>query len=222
MPSLVFSSPPRRTGRSPGALLVLAALLMAVAGCWLHPATAAAAASFDTVPVLDLGRYEGVWYELAHGPDARASRACAADVVADYRAEPGQRLAMAQRCRRSDGSAVAVSGVARPVGAGARYEVSWLPAALRWLPAGRQDYWVVALDPDYRVAVVSDRRGQLQRVLAREPRVEPRAWIALMTHLRSRGFEVAHLEPTLQVHAGPRPGLQRAVWAAAAPTAVGA
>ena len=210
MHRLSSSTAPRPVPRGVQLLLLLAALLMAAAGSVLHPANATAA--IDTVPALDLGRYGGVWYELAHGGAQPGRRGCVADVVTDMRPEPGQRLRLTQLCRRSDGGTTRLRGMALPQGP-ARFEVSWLPAALRWLPAGRQDHWVVALDPQYRVTVISDRRGTLQRVLAREPQVDPEAWSALMAHLRSRGFEVGHLVPTLQLgtHAGPRP----AVWAAA-------
>jgi apolipoprotein D and lipocalin family protein len=210
-----FANPssPRRVPRGMQLLLLLSALLMALAGCWLHPANAAAGA-IDTVPVLDLSRYSGTWYELAHGGDP-GQRGCVADVVTDVQAEAGQRLAMTQHCRRMDGSATLRRGLALPQGP-ARFQVSWLPAGLRWLPAGRQDHWVVALDPGYRVAVVSDRQGLLQRVLAREPQVQPEAYAALMAHLRSRGFAVGHLVPTLQVGTVRQPGGTRAaLWAAA-------
>jgi apolipoprotein D and lipocalin family protein len=212
-----FPSPQRRVPRGMPCLLLLSALLMAVAGCWLHPARAAGG-ELDTVPVLDLGRYSGVWFELAHGGDP-GRRGCVADVVTELRAAPGQRLTLTQHCRRIDGRATQRTGLALPLGP-ARFEVSWLPAGLRWLPLGRQDHWVVALDPGYRVAVVSDRLGRLQRVLAREPQVDPQAYAALMAHLRSRGFEVGQLVPTLQVSTVPHQGGARpAVWAAAAASA---
>lgn len=216
-------SPAHRMPRGMQWLLVLAALLMALAGVWLHPAAAASGASaIDTVPVLDLGRYAGVWYELAHGGDP-GRRGCVADVVTSVRAEPGQRLVLTQHCRRGDGSLTRLRGLAQPLGP-ARFEVSWMPAGLRWLPAGRQDHWVVALDPDYRVAVVSDRRGVLQHVLARQPQLDPERWSALMAQLRSRGFEVARLVPTLQIGTLPQPGhgTRPAVWAGAPVPAVGA
>ncbi|NML13768.1 lipocalin family protein [Azohydromonas caseinilytica] len=208
----------RRVPRGVQMLLLLAALLMAAAGAVLHPANATAGA-IDTVPALDLGRYGGVWYELAHGGPQPGRRGCVTDVVTQMRPEPGQRLQLTQLCRRLDGRTATLRGLALPQGP-ARFEVSWLPAGLRWLPAGRQDHWVVALDPQYRVTVISDRHGALQRVLAREPQVQPEAYAALMAHLRSRGFEVGHLVPTLQVstQAGPRP----AVWAAAPAQAPGA
>ncbi|WP_157268284.1 lipocalin family protein [Azohydromonas aeria] len=217
-PSPSMGAAPRRVPRGVQGLLVLSALLMALAGTWLHPATAAGTA-IDTVPVLDLGRYSGTWYELAHaGTPGR--RGCVADVVTDVRAEPGQRLAMTQQCRRGDGSATRLRGLALPQGP-ARFEVSWLPAGLRWLPAGRQDHWVVEVDPAYRVAVIADRQGRLQRVLARDRQVEPEAWAALLTHLRGRGFEVRHLMPTLQIGAR-QPGARPAVWVGVpAPRAAG-
>lgn len=211
MPRLPSPSSGRRLPRGARALLSMAALLMAVAGAWQLPARATPGVA-DTVPALDLSRYSGTWYELAHGGGNPDQRGCVADVVTTLRAAPGQRLDMTQHCRRLDGSPSRRSGLALPQGP-ARFEVSWLPAGLRWLPLGRQDHWVVAVDPGYRVAVVSDRQGRLLRVLAREPRVEPQAFRALMGHLRDKGFEVRHLVPTLQVGTVPQPGGRPAQWA---------
>ena len=215
MPRLVSTSAQRRLPHGAQALLLSAALLTAAAVVGLPPARATAPAP-DTVPALDLGRYSGVWYELAHGGGNPDQRGCVADVVTTLRAAPNQRLSMTQHCRRLDGSPVRRSGLALPLGP-ARFEVSWLPAGLRWLPLGRQDHWVVAVDPGYRVTVVSDRLGRLQRVLAREPQVDPQAFTALMGHLRERGFEVRHLVPTLQVGTVPQPGGRPAqsLWAGA-------
>lgn len=204
-----LAGPPPKRPAAP--VLMIVALLMALAGCLLHPASAADAAAVGVLPRLDLSRYAGTWYELARAPN-EVQRGCVADVVTRYRLDTGA-LRMEGECRRSDGSTQPLRGLARPQSPGAaRLQQSFLPAWLRWLPGSWKDYWVVALDPGYRIAAVSDREGALLWVLSREPRVEPEGYAALMAHLRGRGFAVEGLQPTLQL-ATVRPGMKAAVWA---------
>lgn len=209
-PSLPALLSPRQ--RAAPALLMLAALLLSLLGCLLHPATAAEpGGAVGVLPRLDLVRYAGTWYELARAPNA-PQRTCVADVVTRYHLVPGA-LRLEGTCRRSDGSTQALQGLARPLAAGdARLQLSVMPSGLRWLPLGRSDYWVVALDPGYRMAAISDRNGALRWVLSREPHVAPEGYAALLGHLRERGFAIDRLQPTLQLAAG-RPGMRRALWA---------
>jgi hypothetical protein len=56
---------------------------------------------------------------------------------------------------------------------------------------------VVALDADYRVAVVSDRDRKNLWILSREPDIKPAAYRALVDELRERGFPAHKLVRTL-------------------------
>jgi apolipoprotein D and lipocalin family protein len=154
----------------------------------------------NTVATVDAKRYAGQWFEVARIPN-RFQEQCVGDVTALYSPQGDGQVAVTNRCRLADGRVDSVDGLARAVegdNSGARLEVSFLPAWLRWLPFGWGDYWVVELDPAYRLAVVSDRTGEYLWVLSREPRLRPAAYDALIKRLRARGFAVQRLVRTTQ------------------------
>lgn len=181
---------------------VIAVLLLAVLvlGIVTHASIDRGAVAVNTVATVDAKRYAGQWYEIARIPNAFQDQ-CVSDVTALYRPDGQGRVAVTNQCRLADGSRDQVSGLARPVSgdvSGARLEVSFLPAWLRWLPVGWGDYWVVELDPAYRVSVVSDRTGEYLWVLSREPRLRPAAYESLVKRLRARGFATQRLVRTSQ------------------------
>lgn len=182
-----------------GALAIASLLAVGFAAQAAAPQGAAAAVP-STVARVDTARYAGTWYEIARLPNA-FQRQCAGDVSATYALRGDGSLAVINRCRRADGSVDEAHGIARAQGgdrSGARLEVSFLPAWLQWLPVGWGDYWIVALDPEYRVSVVSDRKREFLWVLAREPQLEPERYDALLAQLRAEGFAVERLVRTPQ------------------------
>ncbi len=59
------------------------------------------------------------------------------------------------RCLDKHGTPERSIGVAVPQeGNNAKLKVSFLPAYLRWIPFTAGDYWVLAIAPDYSVALV--------------------------------------------------------------------
>lgn len=152
------------------------------------------------MPSVDLARYAGTWYEIARLPNV-FQRMCADNVTATYVRRDDGAVQVTNRCRRSDGAVEQAVGVARPIrgdASGAKLEVSFLPAWLRWLPVGWGDYWVVSLDEAYSLAAVSDRHRNYLWVLAREPQVSPERYDALLAQLRQAGFAVERLANTPQ------------------------
>lgn len=177
------------------------ALALALAGTLLlAPAVHAAPpdpAPLTALPSLDVPAYMGTWYQVAWFPN-RFQRQCVSDTAATYRQLPDGRIEVTNRCRRADGQIDDVVGVARPAGATlqagrlqpAQLEVSFLPAALRWLPIwGR--YWVLALADDGRYAVVSEPQREYLWVLARAPRLAAEDELAIRSLLAQRGFDLS-------------------------------
>lgn len=178
----------RRT-RCRHAVAVLCALLaMGLARAQTPP--------LEPLPSLDVPAYMGTWYQVAWFPNRFQSQ-CVSDTSATYRALPEGRVEVTNRCRREDGRMEDIMGLARPDDAvqtgsqlrPARLEVSFLPAALRWLPIwGR--YWVIALADDGRYAVVSEPQRKHLWVLARAPRLAPADELAIRSLLAQRGFDL--------------------------------
>jgi apolipoprotein D and lipocalin family protein len=159
------------------------------------------------VPALDPMRYSGTWFEVARVPSG-AMRRCAADVTATYGPRPGGGFEVVNRCMRRDGTVDVVRGEARPREGdrtGARLEVNFLPQILRRLPLGWAEQWIVAVDPDYRVAIISDSDRSELRVLSRVPELDADRLLPLMAMLRAQGYAVDRLVRTPQAAAGERP-----------------
>lgn len=166
---------------------LLAHLILACA-----PALAAAdAAPLPTVAQVDLARYAGAWYEIALLPN-RFQRQCVADTQARYRLD-GERVEVLNRCRRADGSVEDIKGHAKVVqGSGnARLRVSFF-----WPFYG--DYWVLALDPDYRHVLVGAPSRKYAWVLSRTPQLDDAALQALLDRAAELGFDKAAFRRTPQ------------------------
>jgi apolipoprotein D and lipocalin family protein len=165
---------------------LFAVVLAAAAG------SVSAAEPLATVGDVDLARYAGQWHEVARYPN-RFQQQCVGDTTATYGLRDDGKVSVVNRCRTRDGHDE-VSGVARRVdGRTDRLQVSFLPAALRWLPIGWGDYWVIELAPDYRYAVVGEPSRQYLWVLSRTPTLSPEDRRAIEARLPAHGYDAARL-----------------------------
>jgi apolipoprotein D and lipocalin family protein len=188
---------PRLPGRLRAALA--AALAAVVAALSLAPTLAAASPAahaqprLPTVPAVDLQRYAGLWHEVARLPNRFQSH-CVGDTTARYTPRDDGTIGVVNRCRtNADGEPRwdEAQGVAHPVDAtNARLQVSFLPAALRWLPIGWGDYWVIELDPEYRWAVVGEPGRRYLWVLSRTASLPRETLDGLLGRAREMGFPV--------------------------------
>src|SRR4051812_18953880 len=94
-----------------------------------------------TVPHVELGRYAGVWYEIARIP--QPSEAGCRCVQAEYTVRSEEQLGVVNTCRR-DGAVTQARGTATVVerSAGSKLSVQ-IP------PHRAGEYWIVALDSNY-------------------------------------------------------------------------
>ncbi|WP_407279141.1 lipocalin family protein [Aromatoleum evansii] len=155
--------------------------------------------ALTSIEALDVPRYMGTWYEIAKYPN-RFQRHCAGFTQAEYRLQEDGRVRVANRCRTADGALDEAIGTARQIGEAdsPRLKVRFAPAWLSFIPAVWGDYWVIDLDPDYRLAAVSEPRREYLWILSRTPTVDPQALEALRTRLAARGFDLSRLEMTRQ------------------------
>lgn len=147
------------------------------------------AAPPQVVAQVDLARYMGTWHEIAKFPN-RFQRGCGC-TTATYALRPDGKVAVANRCRGVDGSPKLAKGWAKVAD-------SAVPAKLRvtffWPFFG--DYWILALDPDYRHVLVGTPNRKYLWILARTPRMEESAYLALVQKAREQGFPVERLVRT--------------------------
>jgi apolipoprotein D and lipocalin family protein len=160
---------------------------------------------------LNVPSYMGTWYQVAWFPN-RFQKQCVSDTAATYRLLPGDRVEVINRCKLADGSFDSVTGVARPAAAAirgsqlepAQLEVSFLPAALRWLPIWGS-YWVIQLADDGRYAVVSEPQRNYLWVLARTPQLSAADESAIRSWLVQQGFDLSRWTAHPHTAAAPRP-----------------
>lgn len=174
-------------------VFVVAAALLGFSG-------RARAQAAQAVPTLDLDRYLGRWYESARYPN-RFQKQCLSDVTAEYARRDDGRLSVKNRCKTRDGSFDEVEGVARwedQKAAPAKLKVRFAPAFLSFLSKVWGDYWILALGPDYRYAVVGDPRHEYLWILARTPELSAADYEAALAAAKANGFDPAHLVKTRQ------------------------
>ena len=138
----------------------LAIVVLILVGCAMQPTS-----PLPTVQGVDLARYVGAWYEIALLPNGFQSQ-CVADTQARYR-QDGDVIRVTNRCRKSDGSLAEINGVAKIVerSGNAKLRVSFFRPFYG-------DYWVLALDPDYKWALIGEPRRKFGWVLARTPTLD--------------------------------------------------
>jgi apolipoprotein D and lipocalin family protein len=146
-----------------------------------------------TVNSLDLDRYLGTWFEICRLP-LKWEDADASDVTATYSLGDDGKIGVENRCIGADGKPDRAIGVAVPQDAThARLKVSFLPQYLRWIPFTEGDYWVLAVAPDYSVALVGTPDRKHLWLLARTAALPADVVDNYLAVARSQGFELDRL-----------------------------
>lgn len=172
-------------------------LLLALAAA---PALVRAESRVQVVPGMDLSRYAGSWYEIARFPN-RFQKRCISDVVANYVLQPGGTMGVVNKCRQADGSykeAQAQARLADPAQPNTKLEVRFAPSWLSWLPWVWGDYWVIALDADYRYSLVGTPDHDYLWILARTPTLDAAVYEHLLAQAKAQGFDITRLKKTGQ------------------------
>ncbi|MGY0556612.1 MULTISPECIES: lipocalin family protein [unclassified Lysobacter] len=145
-----------------------------------------------TAPRVDIQRYMGTWYELARLP-MRHEPEDATDISATYTLQDNGKVRVCNRMRR-DGEVEQADGEATATDdSGSRLEVSFLPDGLRWIPFTKGDYWIIALEPDYTVALVGSPDRKYLWLLARDPQLDEAARNRYLSIARAQGFDLTAL-----------------------------
>lgn len=161
-------------------LLLLLTLLLA--------GPAMAQAPLQAVPELDLVRYAGTWHEIARLP-MFFQRNCASNTTATYTLRDDGSIGVRNACLEVDGGTLASEGVARRPGPEAgKLQVRFAPDWLAALPFVWADYWVLALDPDYRWAIVGEPGREYLWFLSRDPSMDAETLRSLKAKAEAMGY----------------------------------
>lgn len=147
-----------------------------------------------TVAFVDLSRYSGTWYEIARLP-MRFQRHCV-DSKAIYTTRPDGTVGVHNECRTDRGGLDQVDGVATVVDqkTNARLTVVFDNFFARLFGSSREgNYWVLDVDPDYRVAMVGTPDRRYLWILSRTPRLDEPTYELLVAKAVGLGFPVKDL-----------------------------
>lgn len=167
-------------------LCLLVAALVLVAG---HHR----AAPLPTVPHVDPIRYAGTWHEIARLPNV-FQRTCVG-ARARYEPLPDGSLRVVNSCLTRRGRCREVVGRAEavPCSGNARLRVRFGGLAAL-MPVPREgNYWIIALDDDYRWAMVGTPDRRFLWILARESCLDAGVYAGLIARARCLGFDVDRL-----------------------------
>ena len=162
-------------------------------------ASASMAVDVKAVDSFDTAKYLGTWHEIASIPQF-FQRKCVRDTKASYSVAPDSLIRIDNVCTRSNGGRERATGRARAgdPDAAAKLEVTFfeLFGEYRFLVAA--DYWVIALEPNYRWAVVGHPSRRFGWVLARDPLLPPVAMAEIIGRIKMQGYDACEFFVTPQ------------------------
>ncbi len=145
----------------------------------------AAATPQPSKPV-DLSRYVGRWYEVAHLHNRIEEDCASADV--DY-AESGGRFSAVNTCHRAPPAGDKVYHASVKVldpGTNAKLRLTFFPLVFK-------DYWVLDYAPDYSWALIGERSGRYLWLFTRKATPPPADRAAMVERARALGYDTAKL-----------------------------
>jgi apolipoprotein D and lipocalin family protein len=149
-----------------------------------------------TVDKVDLSRYIGVWYELAHYP-FWAQKNCHC-TTATYGLRPDGRISVLNQCRKGgcDGKLKTAHAVAWVVD---KETNAKLKVRFFWPFTG--DYWIIDLGKNYEYAVVSNPNRSYLWILSRTPEMASKVYEGILKRITEQGFDPAKLVISQQLTA---------------------
>ena len=144
--------------------------------------------TLEVVPHVDLKKYLGKWYEIAHLP-FRFEEGCS-DITATYSLREDGGISVLNECKRN-GKVKLAKGKAKVVdkNSGAKLKVTFF-----WPFYG--DYWIINLGNDYDYAVVGTPNRKYLWILSRTPQMDDKLFSQLIELAKSKGFDVTNLIKT--------------------------
>ena len=153
---------------------------------------------------VDLSRYCGRWYEIAHIP-VWFQKECACGTTAEYTLLDNGEVSVVNRCCTGDGRLKEAKGRAWVVDDKnpAKLKVSFFSLFGLWLFRGH--YWIIDLDPDYRYAVVGHPGRTLGWILSRTPTLAEDVLNDIAEKLEENGYSFSQFKMTDQSGCGCTP-----------------
>ncbi|MBT3514207.1 MAG: lipocalin family protein [Nitrospina sp.] len=147
----------------------------------------------EVVSNLDLQKFQGTWYEIAHNPWF-PEKGCFS-MIAHYKLTDDNQINVTNICRKNgfDGEISKVTGRAWLVNPKikAKWEVQFIwPFTL--------DYWVIDLEENYNYAVIGEPEKENLWILSRKPIIEKGILSKIIENTKIKGYDLSNLILTPQ------------------------
>ena len=144
--------------------------------------------SLQVVSNLDLRKFEGVWYEIAHNPWFPENNCFA--TIAHYKLLKGEEIEVTNICRKHgfEGEISKITGKAWLLDSNikAKWEVQFIwPFTL--------DYWVIELEKNYTYAVIGEPDKENFWVLNRQPIMDKNILNQIIEKFKIQGYDLSNL-----------------------------
>ena len=146
--------------------------------------------SLDVVPHVELEKYLGKWYEIAHLP-AKFQEGCNETTATYTLSKDGSISVLNQSIK--DGKMKQAKGKAKVVdkNSNAKLKVTFF-----WPFYG--DYWIIKLGNDYEYSVVGTPNRKYLWILSRTPQMDDVLYSQIIDYVKSKGFDTNKLIKTFQ------------------------
>lgn len=146
-----------------------------------------------TVPFVDINKYCGKWYEVAAYPQ-KFQQGCTC-TTAEYTSTGKDYLLVENRCVKNsiNGKVSSVKGKAF-----VKKNTGNAQLSVQFFWPFKAKYWIIELANDYSYSVVSHPNRKYLWILSRTPKMEAQVYKELIGRLKTKGFETAKLQLTVQ------------------------
>lgn len=174
-------------------------VLLAMFACCALTQAFASASEVKPVERVDLERYQGKWHEIAAIPQF-FQRECVRDTVAEYTKLESGEIKVENSCAKEDSSRKKGEGRARLYDSNetSKLTVTFLNLFGEYRYWAGGDYWVIALDPDYRWAVVGHPTRRYGWVLSRTPSLPMATLAEIIGRVKAQGYDACEFVVTPQ------------------------
>jgi apolipoprotein D and lipocalin family protein len=141
-------------------------------------------APMPVVASVDVAKYLGTWHQVAWIPNSFQGD-CASETQATYTLD-GKDLRVQNQCKDAAGKTTEAIGIAKIVEGSnnAKLRVSFFRPFYG-------NYWVLALDPDYKWVLVGEPKRTFGWVLARDNKLDPATLNQILDRAVALGYERA-------------------------------
>lgn len=144
----------------------------------------------ETVSHVDLQRYLGKWYDIAHFPQS-FQNGCS-HTTAEYSLNEDGSIQVVNTCVKN-GKIKVSKGKAKVTD---KETNSKLKVTFFWPFSGK--YWIIDLAGDYSYAVVGHPNRKYLWILSRTKEMDTKTYSEILTRINKKGYDLSKLEKTIQ------------------------